>query len=59
LRDPAALEGWPNQIATHASIDRNRQRAKAAERLVNEPVEELSIADSAQSSLLTIIQQGE
>jgi RNA polymerase sigma factor (sigma-70 family) len=28
LRDPAALASWLYQIATHASIDRLRQRAK-------------------------------
>lgn len=59
LRDPAALESWLYQIATHVSIDRMRQHAKAAERLVDEPVEELPIADSAQASPLTVIQQEE
>ena len=40
LRDPAALETccerfcpWLYQIATHVSIDRMRQRAKAVERM--------------------------
>ncbi len=59
LRDPAALESWLYQIATHVSIDRMRQRAKAAERHVAEPIEELPIADSAQPSALTVIQQEE
>ena len=59
LRDPAALESWLYQIATHVSIDRMRQRAKAAERQADEPVEELPIADPAQPSPLTVIQQEE
>jgi RNA polymerase sigma-70 factor (ECF subfamily) len=59
LRDPAALESWLYQIATHASIDRMRQRAKTAERQVDEPLEELPIADQAQPSPLTVVQQEE
>ena len=59
LRDPAALKSWLYQIATHVSIDRLRQRTKAAEQLVDEPVEELSIADHALPSPLTVIQQKE
>ncbi len=58
LRDPAALESWLYQIATHVSIDRMRQRAKAAQRQANEPVEDLPIADS-QPSTLAVIQQEE
>src|SRR6185437_2858763 len=57
LRDLGALESWLYQIATHVSIDRMRQRAKAAKREVDEPVEELPIPDSAQPSALTVIQQ--
>ncbi len=59
LRDPAALESWLYQIATHVSIDRMRQRAKIAERQVGEPVEDLPIADSTRPSPLTVIQQEE
>lgn len=59
LRDPAALESWLYQIATHVSIDRMRQRAKAAEQQVDEPVEDLPIPDSAHRSPLTVIQQDE
>ncbi len=59
LKDPAALESWLYRIATHVSIDRLRQRAKAAERHVDEPVEELPIPDSARPSALTVIQQEE
>ncbi len=59
LRDPTALESWLYQIATHVSIDRMRQRAKGAERHVDEPVEELPIADRAQPSPLTVLQQEE
>lgn len=59
LRDPAALESWLYQIATHVSIDRMRQRAKAAKRQVDETVEDLPIPDSAQPSALTVIQQEE
>lgn len=57
LRDPAALESWLYQIATHVSIDRMRQRAKAAERHVDQPVEDLPIPDSTKPSVLTVIQQ--
>ncbi len=59
LRDPGALESWLYQIATHVSIDRMRQRARAAERDVREPVENLPIADSIQPSVLMVIQQEE
>ena len=59
LKDPAALESWLYQIATHVSIDRMRQRAKAAARQVDEPVEELLIADSALPSALSVIQREE
>ncbi len=59
LRDPAALESWLYQIATHVSIDRMRQRTRAVGRHVDEPVEDLPIADSAQPSALTVIQQDE
>ncbi len=59
LRDPAALESWLYQIATHVSIDRMRQRAKAAARHIDKPVEDLPIADSAHLSALTVIQQEE
>ncbi len=59
LRDAAALESWLYQIATHVSIDRMRQRAKAAERQVNEPVEDLAVVGQDQASLLTVIAQAE
>ena len=59
LKDPAALESWLYQIATHVSIDRMRQRAKVAARQVDEPVEELPVADSAQPSALSVIQREE
>ncbi len=59
LRDPAALASWLYQIATHVSIDLMRQRAKAAERHVSEPVEDLPIPNSAKPSALTVIQQEE
>ncbi len=59
LRDPAALESWLYQIATHVSIDRMRQRAKAAEWHVYEPVENLPIPDPTQPSPLAVIQQEE
>ncbi len=59
LRDPGALESWLYRIATHVSIDRMRQCAKAAERHVDESVEDLPIIDSAQPSALTVIQQEE
>ncbi len=59
LRDAQALESWLFQIATHASIDRMRQRARAAERHVNEPVEDLPIADQTRPSALTVLQQAE
>lgn len=59
LRDPAALESWLYQIASHVCIDRLRQRARATRREVDTPVEELPIADAHQPSPLTIIQQTE
>ncbi len=59
LRDPKALESWLYQIATHVSIDRMRQRAKARSRHLDEPVEELPLADPARPSPLTVIQQEE
>jgi len=59
LRDPAALESWLYQIATHMSIDRLRQRARTVARQVETPVEDLPIADRARPSPLTIIQQTE
>jgi RNA polymerase sigma factor (sigma-70 family) len=59
LRDPAALESWLYQIATHVSIDRLRQQTKAAKRQADEPVEELPLADVARPSPLTVIQQEE
>ena len=59
LRDPAALESWLYQIATHVSIDILRQRARDVQRQVGTPIEELPIADQARPSPLTIIQQTE
>lgn len=59
LRDAQALESWLFQIATHASIDRMRLRARAAEREVNKPAEELPIADHSRPSALTVVQQAE
>ncbi len=59
LRDPAALESWLYQIATHVSIDRMRQRAKALQREADTPVEELPLADRQRPSPLTVVQQDE
>ncbi len=59
LRDADALKSWLYQIATHVSIDRMRQRARVAGRLVDTPAEELAIADRKQPSPLTIVQQQE
>ncbi len=59
LRDAQAMESWLFQIATHASIDRMRQRARAAEREVDKPSEDLPIADRSQPSALTVVQQSE
>jgi RNA polymerase sigma-70 factor, ECF subfamily len=59
LHDPAALAGWLYQIASHVSIDRLRQQAKAIQRQVDAPVEDLPIADRDRPSPLTIIQQNE
>jgi RNA polymerase sigma-70 factor, ECF subfamily len=58
LRDPAALESWLYQIATHVSIDRIRQRAKTVARQVGEPVEELPLPHP-QPSPLAVLQQEE
>jgi RNA polymerase sigma-70 factor (ECF subfamily) len=59
LRDPAALESWLYQIASHVSIDRLRQRARVARRQVGARIEDLSLADRDQPSPLTIVQQTE
>lgn len=59
LRDAQAMESWLFQIATHASIDRMRQRARAAERAPSQPVEDLTISDRNQPSALTVVQQSE
>lgn len=59
LRDPAALESWLYHIATHVSIDALRRRARAVQRQVDTPVEELPIADQDRPSPLAIIEQTE
>ena len=59
LRDPAALESWLYQIASHVSIDRLRQRARLAQRQVDAPLEDLPIADRDHPSPLTVVQQTE
>ena len=59
LRDEQALESWLFQIATNASIDRMRQRARAADREISKPVEDLPIADQTQPSALRVVQQAE
>ena len=59
LRDPAALASWLYQIASHASIDRLRQRMKTVQRQVDVAVEELPIGDQNRPSPLTVIQQSE
>lgn len=59
LRDPAALASWLNQIATHVSIDRMRQRARTLQQQVDTPVEDLPIADRNRPSPFTIVQQTE
>ncbi len=51
LKDAGALESWLYQIATHISIDRMRQRGRAAKRLVDKPAEDLPIADQKQTPL--------
>ena len=59
LRDPAALESWLYQIASHVCIDRLRQRARAVRREVDTPVEELLLPDADKPSPFKIIQQAE
>jgi RNA polymerase sigma-70 factor (ECF subfamily) len=59
LRDTAALESWLYRIATHVSLDTLRRRARAGERRVDTPAEELPIADLDSPSPLAIIQQTE
>lgn len=58
LRDPGALESWLYQIATHISIDRMRQRARLATRILEKPAEDLPIIDHKRSPF-TIVQQNE
>jgi len=59
LRDQDALEGWLYQIATHVTIDRIRQRAHAAEKHGDSPLEELPLPDNRRPSALTVVQQDE
>lgn len=59
LRDPAALESWLYQIASHVCIDRLRQRARTARREVDTPVEELPLPDADEPSPFKIVQQTE
>ncbi len=59
LRDPAALESWLYQIASHICIDRLRQRARAVRREVDTPVEELPLPDVHKPSPFKIVQQTE
>jgi RNA polymerase sigma-70 factor, ECF subfamily len=59
LRDPAALESWLYQIATHVSLDRLRQRARDIERQIETPADDLPIADDHRPSQFTIVQQTE
>ncbi len=58
LRDPGALESWLYQIATHISIDRMRQRARSAARMLDKPAEDLPIIDQKKSPF-AIVQQSE
>jgi RNA polymerase sigma factor (sigma-70 family) len=58
LRDLGALESWLYQIATHVSIDRMRQRAQSASRMLEKPAEDLPIVDQNRSPL-TIVQRNE
>ncbi len=53
------MESWLFQVATHASIDRMRQRARAVEREASQPVEDLPISDRNQPSALTVVQKSE
>ncbi len=58
LRDRSALESWLYQIATHISIDRMRQRARSAARILEKPAEDLPIVDQKKSPF-AIVQQNE
>lgn len=59
LRDPAALESWLYQIASHVCIDHLRQRARATRREVDTRVEELPLPDADKPSPFKIVQQTE
>lgn len=59
LRDAASLEGWIYRIATHASLDRLRQRKRTSDRHIDLPAEELPIIDRYQPSPFAVIQQSE
>ena len=59
LRDAASLEGWIYRIATHASLDRLRQRKRTSDRHIDLPAEELPIIDRSQPSPFAVIQQSE
>lgn len=59
LRDPAALESWLYQIATHVSIDLMRRRARTLQHQAETPVEELPVSDQRHPSPLTVVRQDE
>jgi RNA polymerase sigma-70 factor, ECF subfamily len=59
LRDPEALESWLYRIATHASIDFLRQRARTAHQHVEAAIEDLPVPDQRHPSPLMVIQQSE
>jgi RNA polymerase sigma-70 factor, ECF subfamily len=59
LRDDAALLGWLYQIATHAALDRLRQRVRMRHRQDESCPEDLRLEDKRLPSALYVIEQQE
>jgi RNA polymerase sigma-70 factor (ECF subfamily) len=59
LRDPASLTSWLYRIATHAAVDRLRQRARRAPLQVEDDLDTLDVPEADAPSLLQLVEQRE
>ncbi len=59
LRESGALVAWLYRIATHAALDRLRQRARRAPKESDEDVSEIELPDPNNVSLQQGLEQGE
>ncbi len=59
LRDPSALLSWLYRIATHAALDRLRQRARRAPRESGADLEEVEVPDPGAPNLEQAAEQQE